>query len=215
MEGNNLNKFNISLICNNCLGGRFYKIHEFEFNNPFMWNLIEPHEFVRLIKNFDKINLGCTKFEIIEKNKKQYVNAVIGYNINLNYIHYIYDETKPTLIKIAPDILGKDILQYVVSKYFERLLRMPKEHIFLFTPSQFSSEEHFINANGDNLLNELNELGKKNNIIVILDSKHKLTYVPNFKVIYEDNLYGKNPAELLYHKGNELDKKLCTYIFND
>lgn len=209
-----MNKLNKSIICNNCLGGQFYKEHEYEFNNPFMWNCIEPDEFVKLIKTFNEINLSNVKFELTNRGERKYVNAIIGNNINFNFIHYIYDESKNEPIKIYADILYKDILTYAKDKYFERLSRITNDKVFLLNTSHFLNEEHFIKSNGEKLLNKLNELAKNNNIIVILDNQHKLNFIPNFKVIYINNLYNKSAVELLI-KNNELDKELCKYIFNN
>lgn len=144
--------------------------------------------------------------------QKKIVNVIVGNNINFNFIHYLYDENQIEPIKIYADIIYKDILKYVKTKYFERLSRMPKDKIFVINMAHYISEEHFVNSKGEVLLNELNELSKQYNIIVILDSLHKLNYEPNFKVIYEDNLYNKSAIELL-SKDNELDKELCEYIF--
>ncbi len=208
---NTLNTLNKALICNNCLGAQFYKIHNYEFNNPFMWNCIEPYEFVKLIDNFENIDLNNPKIELCKRGVRNYANIIIGDNINFNFIHYLYDESKDKPVKVNADILYKDILKYAKIKYFERLSKLPNDKIFLFTTSHYLNEEHFIKCNGDKLLNKLNELAKDNNIIVILDSQHKLNYIPNFKLIYKDNLYNKSAIDLLY-KDNELDKQICKLI---
>lgn len=207
---------NTSIICNNCLGARFYKEHGYEFNNPFMWNCIEPIEFIKLIKTWDNIDLNNPKFELVKTNSKEYVNAIIGDNINFNYIHYLYDESKKTPIKIYADILYADILNYAKYKYFERLNRMPKDKIFMFNTAHFLNEEHFsVKCNGDFLLDEINELAKTNNIIVILDSLHKYNINNiNFKLIYCDNIYGKSALDIL-NKDNYLDKLIYKYIYNN
>ena len=208
-----MNTLNISIICNNCLGARFYKEHKYEFNNPFMWNCIEPVEFVKLIKTWDNIDLKDAKFELIKTNSKEYANTIIGDNINFNYIHYIHDESQEIPIKIYADIVYKDILLYTKNKYFERLSRMPKKKIFIFNTAHYLNEEHFsVKCKGDSLLDELNELAKINDIIVILDSSHKYNNDNiNFKIIYCDNIYGKSALDIL-NKDNYLDKLICKYV---
>lgn len=207
-----MNKLNKAIICNNCLGARFYKEHEYEFNNPFMWNCIELNEFIKLIKNLNNIDMSKPIFSLVKTETRHYVNAVIGDNINFNFIHYLYDEKQNEPIKIGADIIYKDILEYVKTKYFERLSRMPKDKIFIVNTAHYKSEEHFVNSKGEILLKSLDILANTNKIIVILDKQHKLTYKPNFIVIYENNLYSKSAIELL-SKDNELDKELCKYIF--
>lgn len=210
----NLNILDKAIICNNCLGAKFYKVHEYEFNNPFMWNCIEPVEFVRLIENFYNIDLSKPKFELLNRRNRNYVNAIIGNKINFNFIHYICDETKSVPTKIDADILYKDILNYAKQKYFKRLSKMPHKTVFVFNCSHYPNEQHFINSSGDKLLKKLNDMCKyKNiNIIVILDSKHTLKFEPNFYLIKVDNLYGKSAAELL-SLNNDLDKEISKYIF--
>lgn len=207
-----MNTLDKSIICNNCLGARLYMEHEYEFNNPFMWNCIEPDEFIKLIKTFNDINFNNPKFELVQKNNKTYVNAIIGDNINFNFIHYLYDESYDEPIKVNADILYKDILIYAKNKYFERLSRMLNNKIFIFNTAHFLSDEHFIKSNGNIYLNELNKLGKTNNIIVLLDKKHKYQKKNiNFKIIYVDDIYNKSALKLL-SKDNELDKELCKLI---
>lgn len=66
-----MNTLDKAIICNNCLGARFYKEHEYEFNNPFMWNCIELNEFVKLIETFDNVDLSNPKFEICLRGSKK------------------------------------------------------------------------------------------------------------------------------------------------
>lgn len=38
-----------TIICNNCVGAEIYKMLGCQFDNPFMWNLIEFDSYCRLI----------------------------------------------------------------------------------------------------------------------------------------------------------------------
>lgn len=213
----NINILNKALICNNCVGARFYKLHDYEYNNPFMWNCIEPNEFVKLIESFDKINLNEPLFELVSTKEKCYVNTILNntdkplHNINLNYIHYLYNKNYKSPTQVGSDILYDDIINYVKEKYFERLSRMPSENIFLLSCNHFLNNTHFLKSGGEFLLEKLDKLSKNNNIVVILDKNYKNNKKYSFKTIIEYNVYGKNATDII-NKGNYIDRLLCELI---
>ena len=50
-----------TIICNNCVGAEIYRMLGCQFDNPFMWNLIQWQSYFKLIEDFDNIDFTKTK----------------------------------------------------------------------------------------------------------------------------------------------------------
>lgn len=125
----------MNIICNNCVGARLYEIAKTRFPNPFMWNYIDPFDFISLINNFESYDLSSAKFSLenYKTNTDKSVLCTIE-DIKLHFIHHIQNDSYDTPVKDNNiNILYKDILTYVKTKWDIRYKRMQDEPIhFLF-----------------------------------------------------------------------------------
>lgn len=155
------------LISNNCLSGHLYKdCFKKEYNNPFIWTVINFENMLKLIKNFDNINFN--NYELI-KDENWNFSIIIDNLVKINYVHCKFDPRfkKPT--KIGPDIFYNEIWKYIVLKYEERLKRM----------KQLNEKPIFCICNFETIYpdciysdDELNILSKFENVKILTGQEH-------------------------------------------
>lgn len=137
----------MNLISNNCLGARFYQINNIDFNNPFMWNWIEPDHFENLVKNFNDIDLYNISAQLEyhrHDNEHKSVLITLEGGIEVHYIHHLYDPNVQIEEKKGIDIYSNKILNYCVNKYYTRLDRMKRtkeEPIFVYAMNTISETD--------------------------------------------------------------------------
>ena len=121
----------MNIICNTCVGGRIYEQYKLQYTNPFIWNAINTSDFMFLVENYDKINFN--NFKLIYEDDIYSIN--IDNSFNVTYPHYKYDDTidKPTIKsdKFGTHMYSKNIDEYIVNKYKERLLRCNEDPTFI------------------------------------------------------------------------------------
>lgn len=126
----------MNIICNNCVGARLYEVTQQRFPNPFMWNFISDCDFVKLLNEYNNLNLENTVFslEYYKKNDYESVLATLENGVKLHFIHYIQNDFEDSPIKkYGTDILYKDIITYAKTKWFSRLKRSSEPATFLFS----------------------------------------------------------------------------------
>ena len=140
--------FRVNIICNNCVGAVLYKQKNIKFNNPFMWSLVSPNDFIYLINNFDSLDLS--KVEVTKPNK-----ILVDSRIEVAFPHYKKaDYDTPTVI--GSNVFFKDISRYMIDKWNSRLSRMdPKE-----SPTFVISDRKNATTNGKFWFNDLTFLSK-------------------------------------------------------
>jgi len=79
------------IVANNCWGGEIYKYYDLPFNTPFIGLFLYPDCYLRLLENWDQINLQ----EIILGNQSRYIEGQVAYpvgmldhNIEIHFLHY-------------------------------------------------------------------------------------------------------------------------------
>lgn len=109
----------MNIICNTCVGARIYEQINKRFENPFMWSLVRPNEFVFLINNYDNINF---------KNFKVKDNLVtIDNKVRVFFKHYKFGSYASPK-KIKTDVFVKNLNGYVKQKYVDRMKRMRNQN---------------------------------------------------------------------------------------
>lgn len=125
-----------NFISNNCIGGRLYECLNEQYQNPFIWTIVMPNDFLYLVENYDKINFKNIKIEygvFTNRPWKKY-RYLIDNKVGLVAYHYEKDNNVEKPTKIDSDLHIKDIEHYMVSKYLQRLERMTnKAPIFVFS----------------------------------------------------------------------------------
>lgn len=121
----------MNIISNNCLSGFLYKdFLRTEFENPFVWSVIDFKSMLYLIQNYNKINFK--NFELIKDNNWNF-SIIIDNNIKVQYVHYKFSPTAKTVQinpKIAGEVFYNKIWEYIINIYNKRLERMINEPIF-------------------------------------------------------------------------------------
>lgn len=136
----------MNLIGNNCTSAHVYAQKNEQFNNPFMWVIIEDESFLKLVTDFDKIDF--TKRELMKvrikmvKNREVYAIRIDG-KLTVTFPHHVKDENYKTPQKCESDFTGWDVRyfdmdNYILEKYDARVSRMlesKEEPIFLLDTS--------------------------------------------------------------------------------
>jgi len=152
----------MNIISHNCTNGRIYQMKGLKYENPFVWCIIPPQDFLYLYNNYGVLNFR--KIEI-EKEGDDYKVVVDG-KINVYYVHYKHDETAEKPIKRTPiDVYYNKIEDYIIEKYFNRLERMKDKPIFIVTDRIFPKKQKF-NMSTEDLLKYVD---KEDCIVVTCD----------------------------------------------
>lgn len=197
----------MNIICNNCVGARLYEVTKQQFPNPFMWMAIDHNDFIKLVENYDNIDLNNPTFELetYKSNDYKSVLCTLNNDIKLHYIHYIQDDSKETPIKeLNTNILYKDILTYAKNKWLNRLNRSKEEPIFLFSFNYMQKDYPTYKIILEKLLNI-----KSKQIMILVHEGVKIEQeIPNnIKIIYCKN-------EIMELNGSALANALKNMIFN-
>ena len=148
----------MNLIGNNCTSAQVYVQKNKQFNNPFMWVIIEDESFLKLIKDFDKIDF--TKRELTRariktvKNRDVYAIRIDG-KLTITFPHHVKDEKYKTPQRCESDFTGWDVRyfdmdNYILEKYDARVRRMlgsKEEPMFLLDTSISSKKTDSIFEN--------------------------------------------------------------------
>lgn len=163
----------MNIICNNCVGARLYEVNHIQFNNPFMWCSIKTPDYINLIKNFEMHDFANAKFELEHYYGKtdESVLVTIDDNIQLHYIHHIYDEKAVEPRKERnTDIYYKDIIEYAKDKFSKRVERMTFDNIkflYSFNYMKEDDEKYY------DILKQLDETGMHITCIVHENVKYE------------------------------------------
>lgn len=181
----------MNIIANNCIGGYLYRLHNKEFNNPFIWTALHFNDFIYLIQNYGKINFN--DYEILHhESDKRLFNLVIENKLTIRLPHYLFDEKfdKPTKID-GVNIKYNKIWLYINEKYTTRLERFKKnteDPIFIMDFKDWLKCEK---TKLDYLINELKDIKYK--IYVIVPYKeYENKIVNNIHFIYDKNFNAKD-----------------------
>lgn len=148
----------MNLIGNNCTSAQVYVQKNKQFNNPFMWVIIEDESFLKLITDFDRIDF--TKRELTRariktvKNRDVYAIRIDG-KLTITFPHHVKDENYKTPQRCESDFTGWDVRyfdmdNYILEKYDARVRRMldsKEEPMFLLDTSISSKKTDSIFEN--------------------------------------------------------------------
>lgn len=175
----------MNIICNNCVGARMYEVSKIQFPNPFMWNAINAYDFIKLMKDYEKIDLYNPKIELEQYLKQEHKSVLVtlSNDVKLHFIHYMQDETKEQPIKEKnTNILYKDIISYAKEKWYKRVNRSKEPPTFMFTFNYMKKNDKLYT----DILEKL--LKTKNNLIIIMHDSIETPNVPtNIRIIKFDD----------------------------
>lgn len=197
----------MNIICNNCVGARLYEVQHKQFVNPFTWCEIPIDDFIRLIENFDSINLiDDAKFSLEKVYRYDYnsVNVTLPFNIQCHFVHYIQDETyiSPSKDNSNTNIRYNNILEYAKETWIKRSLRISNIPIFMYSFNYLQPNSEQYNETLEKLLNVNTD---KEIWILTHESLNIKSDKENIKIFQlPDDVFGFN--------GTALANKLSEYI---
>ena len=105
-----IKKTNVSIICNNCLGGVLYHDYKMKFCSPFINLMIPTSHFIDLIQNIDSIK----QMELIDitSHDNRYPVGLLNSKYELHFMHY-------------------DSFQEAKKKWIERVERINYENLYV------------------------------------------------------------------------------------
>lgn len=159
----------MNLISQNCLAGNIYKNHlKTEFNNPFIWTVIDFNSMLYLIQNWNDIDFE--KYDII-KDKNWNFSLIINNAVKVQCVHYIFNPNCkiPTLDNVGSVHYCK-IWEYINQKYEERLNRMK---LLNENPIFCICNFHTIFPDAIYTNEQLEVLSKYNNVYVLRGCENK------------------------------------------
>jgi hypothetical protein len=123
----------MNIISHNCLAGHIYKKYfNKEYENPFIWTVIDFNSMKNLIKNWNIINFN--NYELI-KDKNWNFSIIIDKLVKVQYVHYKFDPKINKLTKINGNFYYNKIWEFIIyryEKYKEIMLKNNKKPIFCF-----------------------------------------------------------------------------------
>ena len=122
-----------TIISNNCVGAEIFRQLHQQYNNPFMWNLIQWQSYFKLIEDFDNIDFTKTKMRIDKDNafgeNQNTVTIMLQDGIEIPFVHYHKDNRYSRPKKGEVNIFYKDIEKFAQECWTRRLDRMQSRDI--------------------------------------------------------------------------------------
>ena len=128
------NNTDYNIISNCCLGGHLYRTQGIPYQNPFVWSAVLAESMKTLISSFDRIewaNVVVEKCDWVKYAGTPRYMLVVDNKIKIYYTHYIKDDRYDTPVVNDVDVFYKDIEQYIIDKYTNRLQRMSSNPVFI------------------------------------------------------------------------------------
>lgn len=107
-----LEKRNRTIISSNCIGGFISHWLKLRFNSPTVNLFIQPHDFLKMLKDFDYYFDPSTPIIEIQTDKPYPVGAFERGEVRLWFMHY-------------------DSFEKAVEKWRDRCTRIDKEHVYI------------------------------------------------------------------------------------
>lgn len=140
----------MNVICNDCVGGELYKLYNEQYENPFIWTILPFNDFLKLYKNYDKIDFKKVKYsETPNYYFFWYMSSLIIDNkIHIYFPHHINYFKYTELTNIRVKITNQNGLgyckmdKYLIDTYKRRVERMEKSTppVFIFSQENRNSE---------------------------------------------------------------------------
>lgn len=202
----------MNIISNCCAGGEFYKrIYKKEYTNPFIWCYMSSNDMCFLIENYEKINYN--NFKLLPVENTDYYKIVVDNTISIIYTHY--HKSKTAFKTMNVDVYSKDIENYIIEKYKDRLTRMKtlneQPEFCIITYTKYTYDFYYENVL--KIINTLKNTPYKGTIITQFYSL--LNYnSENLKIIYNKNVNKtENNFPLFILRENKTELGLTQFSF--
>lgn len=141
------------IISNTCLGGFIYKYSNKEYDNPFIWCIVNDNDMLYILEHFDEINFDNYKLiKVYSKNTKnrlwrgfRYVDRNI-YGISVDdkiviYFPHYYKTNEKLINERGMAATGINIENYIITKYCERIKRTKTKKPLFILETDIKSKE--------------------------------------------------------------------------
>lgn len=205
------------IISNTCLGGFIYKYTNTEYDNPFIWCIVNDNDMLYILENYDNINFN--KFELIKIYSTETENRLysgfstanrdiygifIDNKITIYFPHY-YKTNEKIINERGMAATGIDIENFIITKYKDRLSRINKSPLFIL---ETDIKPLDINKPiSDNVLNMFyNSKSKYNRILLTydLDLLKKYKNTDNIQVLSSEVKTVEDKANFIINNVNNL-----------
>lgn len=181
----------MNIISNTCLGA--YITRDFlkePYQNPFQWNIIDFNSMKNLIENYDKLKSLKYSIKILKNN--DYPTMIFENNIIIDFVHIKLKSKKYKTINNQNNVFvdDKDIIEYTMTKYKNRLDRQKEPPLFVI----HNQPHHPITGNKFDLLNLYNNINSKYPIIIVTNN-HNLFSKDNILVTHLPNRFLDMPQK--------------------
>lgn len=117
----------INLVSSSCVGAYLMRdYYKCEYQNPFAWTTILPHDMRELILNWDSLNWVDIDVKLSNNNlnKGTYPIIIINKLVCVRYVHIKFDPNARQPYTHMNDIWCNNIWEYAFNQYIKRLRRM-------------------------------------------------------------------------------------------
>ena len=98
-----------SVVSNSCLGVNYYHLLHSEYKSPFIGDVIEPEEFIKLLDNLDTMDMSN-----ISQHKTGIINTIrIDNKVDVHYIHLFDNKIQERYLRRLERFNKNDILVLV------------------------------------------------------------------------------------------------------
>ena len=125
----------MNIISNNCFSAVLYKDYiKCEFQNPFMWTIIDFDSMCKLMNEYE--NIDFNDYELIKNDNWEFF-IKINDKIIVRQYHYRFNKAINGIKIIGVDVHSNKIWNYICEKYESRLKRMKDEPKFVIEFNDF------------------------------------------------------------------------------
>lgn len=134
----------MNILSNNCAAGDIYKrvLHQ-PYENPFIWTLFQPVDFIDFIDKYNQVNFYNIRMENNDPDLGNHFEIILDNVYRIKHIHMVFDPLydTPTVFNDI-DVHYNRIWEYIYTKYMTRLKRINKTETpkIVFLDSDFSSK---------------------------------------------------------------------------
>ena len=192
----------MNLISNCCLGAFLYQKYGLEFSNPFMWCMLSITDMITLMTNYEKIDFNNYKIELDTYKLNPYKTYMLNLDnyLQIHYVHYIEDKNYKIPTKRNDDVLYCDAVNYLETKYKNRLNRMlndNEEPVFVM----YCEQPYRYLYDKENIIKFIKTETKYKKILLTPFPEHKQYENEKLKVIIIK--FGRQPWEDIVEKHNK------------
>lgn len=191
------------VIGSNCCAGNFY--HNYlntPFYSPFIWSVVPYDSILNLINKWPEINWDDIKI-VANPTREFTLTLQLNQIADIHYVHYFWSEKHDKPYAKGASIFYRNIHQYLLNKYKERVSRMMSSGM-MEAPMFIVHEEQYSNDKNGNILAEIMKMNTPYKRIVVTHTVNLSSINPNANCLY---IYDANkllPEPMILKYGDKI-----------